>query len=189
MAAFIGSSVHQSQKGQAVVDLAQGVNETFVAMIRKVILLTPLGVGSLVAGSIAEAQDVGLVFRSLSALLGVVFFAQAVHAFLFYPAVYATIVQRNPYHYLAGLPRAWATAFGTSSSAATLSTTTEAVKALGVSDEAARFVLPIGTTINMDGSALERPCVVLWIAHVSGVPVDAGRQILVAVTSLSLIHI
>lgn len=65
VAAFIGTSLGASTKGRLVVDLAQALNETFVAMIKRVILATPLGVSSLVAGSIAEAQDVGLVFRAL----------------------------------------------------------------------------------------------------------------------------
>lgn len=186
VAAFIGSSVHASPKGQQVVDLALALNETFVAMIKRVILLTPLGVGSLVAGSIAAAEDPGLLFRSLSSLVGVVFTGQALHTFGLYPAIYYLVRRQNPYTYFRALPRVWACAFGTSSSAATLSTTMEACKGQGVSDEVLRFVLPIGTTVNMDGGALERPCVVLWIAHVSGISVDAGRQALVAITSILL---
>ena len=184
--AFIGASVHTSSKGQAVVDLSQALNETFVSMIKKVILLTPFGVGSLVAGSIAAARDVAVVFRALSSLLGVVFFAQLTHAFGFYSLLYFLAVRKPPLRYYSGLVRVWATAFGTSSSAATLSTTTEACVNLGVSEEAARFVLPIGATINMDGSALERAVVVLWIAHVSGVPISAGGQLVVAVTAILL---
>ena len=185
-AIFLGGTLHASPKGKIVVDLAQALFETFVAMIKKVILLTPLGVCSLVAGSIASAKDVGVVFTSLSALLAVVFLAQAVHAIGFYSLVYLAVLRRNPFKYFSGLPRVWATAFGTSSSAATLSTTTDACLALGVSKEAAQFCLPIGATINMDGSALERPIIVLWIAYVASVPVSIGGQLIVAVTSVLL---
>ena len=117
---------------------------------------------------------------------GVVGFAQLAHVLGTNAAIYAALTRRNPYRYLRGLPRAWLTAFGTSSSAATLSTTLECVVAMGISERTAAFVLPIGCTVNMDGSALERPIVVLWIAHVSGVPVHGARQLLVALTSALL---
>lgn len=89
-------------------------------------------------------------------------------------------MRQNPFAYYRGLTRMWVTAFGTSSSAATLSTTIECCEKNGVSKEAINYVLPIGCTINMDGSALERPIVVLWIAYVAGQPVSAVGQLVVA---------
>ena len=186
-AIFFASALDtRTESAAALLALVGACGDTFVAMIKRVILLTPIGVGSLVAGSIARAVDVGQVFSALGALLGVVVVAQLVHVFVSDAALYALLTRRNPYRYYIGLPRAWFTAFGTSSSAATLSTTTECVVALGVSEDVARFVLPIGCTVNMDGSALERPITVLWIASVSGVPLSAARQLVVAVTSALL---
>jgi len=112
--------------------------------------------------------------------------AQAVHALCTYSLIYALLCRRSPRRYFCGLARPMTTAFGTASSAATLATTIQACLQLGVSESVARFVLPIGATLNMDGSALERPITVLWIAHVSGVPLDGARQLLVAVTSALL---
>ena len=187
VAAFLGACLPSAPHGHAVLDMARGLFEIFVEMIRRCILATPLGVCSLVAGSIAAAEDVVVVFSSLAALLGAITIGHACHAFVFYPLIYLVAVRRNPIRYFAGLPRVWITAFGTSSSAATLSTTIDVcTRTLGVSDAVARFVLPIGCTLNMDGGALERPIVVLWIAHVSGQPVTASTMLLAAVTSALL---
>merc|ERR1719343_1453790 len=91
------------------------------------------------------------------------------------------MTRRNPFRYYMGLPKMWLTAFGTSSSAATLSTTTKVCLDLGVSKKIVEFVCPIGCTVNMDGSALERPIVICWIAYVASQPLDFGGQLMVAV--------
>merc|ERR1712217_809884 len=68
----------------------------------------------------------------------------------------------------------------------TLSTTRKCCEDLGISKAAIDFVLPIGCTVNMDGSAVERPIVVLWIAYVAGQPIPLGQQLLVGLTSALL---
>ena len=148
-----------------------------------------------------------------------VLLGQCWHALAFYGGIYALATRRSPRLFFAGLPRMWITAFGTSSSAATLSTTIRCCEArsnlpsifprprrrrasrspsalaaspprsaqeLGVSKEAINFVLPVGCTVNMDGGALERPLVVLWIAHVAGCPLAFGQQLVVALTAALL---
>jgi Na+/H+-dicarboxylate symporter len=75
VAAFLGASLSASPNAQLLVDVHRALNEVFIAMILRIIAFTPLGVGSLVAGSIAAASDVAAVFRSLSSLMGVVYIA------------------------------------------------------------------------------------------------------------------
>merc|ERR1712125_149805 len=128
-----------------------------VTMVRAVIYFTPLGVGSLVAASVAAVDDFAEIFKSLGALVGIILLGQLFHIFVTYSALYFGFTRKNPYAFLAGLPQVWMTAFGTSSSAATLSTTCATCEKLGVSRKVVNFVLPIGCTVNMDGSALERP--------------------------------
>ena len=109
--------------------------------------------------------------------------AQIFHVFCFYGGAYWVLTRKNPLHYFRGMPRMWMTAFGTSSSAATLSTTIRTCQKAGISEEAIKYVLPIGCTVNMDGSALERPITVLWIAYVGGHAISPAGQIIVAIIS------
>jgi len=161
-AIFFGYVVSGLPNGKLVVTFFDTCCETLVGMIRVIIFATPLGVGSLVAASVAKAEDVSAIVNNLSVLLSVVTIGQLFHVFGFYSTLYLWMTKRNPFKFFGGLPRAWMTAFGTSSSAATLNTTIKCCEDLGVSKDAIQFVLPIGCTINMDGSALERPIVVLW---------------------------
>lgn len=185
-AIFFGYVLNNLPNANLVVTFFDTCNETLVGMVRTIIHFTPMGVGSLVAGSVAKAEDVSAIVDNLSLLLSVVIIGQLFHVFGFYSALYLWFTKRNPFRHFVGLPRAWMAAFGTSSSAATLSTTIECCEDLGVSKDAIRFVLPIGCTINMDGSALERPIVVLWIAFVAGQPIPASEQLMVALTSALL---
>merc|ERR1712217_820318 len=98
----------------------------------------------------------------------------------------AVCTKRNPFRFFANMSRMWLTAFGTSSSVATLSTTIKTCEDAGISKEVVNFVLPIGCTVNMDGSALERPIVVLWIAYMAGQPIPLSEQLMVALTSALL---
>jgi len=185
-AIFFGYTLSTLPKGKLVINFSDACFEALIGMIEKVIIFTPLGVGSLVAGSIAKAQGLTTVMQNLGALFAVVMVGQAIHTFIFYPTLYACFTRKNPMRYLFGLPRAWMTAFGTSSSAATLSTTCKCCEDLGISKEVVEFACPIGCTVNMDGSALERPLVVFWIAHVAGQPIPGGIQAVVAMTSMML---
>jgi len=185
-AIVLGYSLSNFSGGDLVIQFSDVCFEALVTMIQKVILFTPLGVGSLVAGSIAQADGVLSVIQNLGALILVILFGLAFHVFIFYASLYASLTRKNPYKFLAGLPRVWMTAFGTSSSAATLTTTCKVCEDLGVSKEVINFALPIGCTVNMDGGALNLPLVVLWIAHVAGQPISGGMQAVAALTSMML---
>ena len=179
-------SVSKSPHRDLIVNLCEITFETIIDMIKVIILITPLGVGSLVAGSIAKSHDLASVVQNLGSLVGVVIFGQCCHVFGVYMLLYFGFTKKNPLRFYRGLPRMWVTAFGTSSSAATLSTTIKCCENLGVSKDSINYVLPIGCTVNMDGSALERPLVVLWIAYVGGHPVQFAGQIVVALIAALL---
>jgi solute carrier family 1 (high affinity glutamate transporter) protein 1/solute carrier family 1 (high affinity glutamate transporter) protein 3 len=185
-AIFFGYMLSKVPGGESVISWFSVCFETMVAMVRAVIIFTPLGVGSLVAKSVASAGDIGAVLNSLGALVLVVLAGQLFHVFVTYAMLYLGFTRKNPYRFLAGLPQVWMTAFGTSSSAATLTTTQAACQKLGVSKQVTHFVLPIGCTVNMDGSALEKPIVILFIAYVSGQPLDFAGQLIALVTSVLL---
>lgn len=182
-AIFFGAMLSKTPGGQNVIQLFSTCFDALVEMIRAIILFTPLGVGSLVAGSVANSTDLGSTMSNIGKLLAVVLFGQAVHVFGFYGCAYFAVTRRNPFKYFSGMANMWMVAFGTSSSAATLSTTCRTCEKLGVSKRTINFVCPIGCTVNMDGSALERPIVVLWIAHMAMQPLPLHRQLLLALIS------
>jgi len=179
-AIFLGATLSAHPRGASVIELFSTIFDALVMMIRQVIIITPLGVFSLVAGSIAQSHDLASAMGNIGKLFLVVVLGQACHVFGAYSSIYAVFTRKNPFRYLAGMPKLWITAFGTSSSAATLSTTIKTCQELGVSKRVANFVLPIGCTVNMDGSALERPIVILWIAYVANQPVPFANQLVVA---------
>jgi Na+/H+-dicarboxylate symporter len=185
-AVFFGYMLAQSKRGQSVITFFSVCFDTMVIMVRAVIHFTPIGVGSLVAAALARAADLGSIFTDLGSLVGVVLLGQLFHVFVTYAGLYFGLTRKNPYRFLAGLPQVWMTAFGTSSSAATLSTTSSACEKMGVSRGVINFALPIGCTVNMDGSALERPIVILFIAYVSQQPLDLTGQLITALTSMLL---
>eukprot|EP00408_Alexandrium_pacificum_P056695 CAMPEP_0171172090 /NCGR_PEP_ID=MMETSP0790-20130122/9546_1 /TAXON_ID=2925 /ORGANISM="Alexandrium catenella, Strain OF101" /LENGTH=487 /DNA_ID=CAMNT_0011636949 /DNA_START=39 /DNA_END=1502 /DNA_ORIENTATION=+ len=182
-AMFFGTMVSKTPGGQPVIRFFGACFEALVGMVRAIILFTPLGVGSLVAHSVAQSSGLGSMARNLGTLLGVIVLGQALHAFCFYGGVYFAFTRRSPLRYFSGMVRMWIMAFGTSSSAATLPTTCSTCESLGVSRRTVDFVCPIGCTINMDGSALERPLVVLWIAHTAAQPLPLPAQLAVALVS------
>mmetsp|Transcript_81050 Transcript_81050/g.251521 ORF Transcript_81050/g.251521 Transcript_81050/m.251521 type:complete len:491 (+) Transcript_81050:60-1532(+) len=179
-AVFFGAMLSQTPGGRPVIQFFGACFDTLVEMIRRIILFTPLGVGSLVSRSIAQSSDLGSALGNIGKLLGVVALGQAIHVFLFYSCVYGATTRRNPFRYFSGMANMWITAFGTSSSAATLSTTCKTCEDHGISKRTINFVCPIGCTVNMDGGALERPIVVLWIAHVGSQSLPLSGQLVVA---------
>lgn len=178
---FFGAMLCQTPQGRQVINLIDTCYEALVLMVRKVIVLTPFCVSSLVAGAIAKADNFGAALGNVGALFAVVLLGQLWHVFGFYSALYTFFTRKNPLRFHRGLPQMWITAFGTSSSAATLSTTIKTCLDLGVSAQAANFICPLGCTINMDGSCIDRIITIPWIAMVASQPLSVGGQLLTLV--------
>ena len=107
------------------------------------------------------------------------------HAFLVYPALIRVFTPVKVREFLAGIVPAQLVAFSTSSSAATLPVTMKNVERnLGVSSEVTSFVLPLGATINMDGTALYQAVAAVFIAQALGIPLDLGAQATIVFTAL-----
>ena len=107
------------------------------------------------------------------------------HLFLVLPAIYYLFTKKNPMIQFGHMAGALATVFATSSSLATLPVTMECVERnAGVSNKVASFVLPMGATVNMDGTALYECAGVLFIAQVLGIPLGVEQQIIVVLTAL-----
>ncbi|XP_076263553.1 excitatory amino acid transporter 3-like [Rhynchophorus ferrugineus] len=149
-----------------------------------VIKLSPGGILFLVAAEILEMEDFGSVMSSLGMYFLTVLTGLFIQAFIVLPILYFTLTRQNPFTYIKCLGQALATAFGTASSTATLPITIKCLEEkLGIDPRIARFTLPIGATINMDGTALYEAVAAIFIAQVRGVDLDIGKIIAISITA------
>ncbi|WP_257667122.1 dicarboxylate/amino acid:cation symporter [Parapedobacter tibetensis] len=161
----IGLILVDESKSKPVVNFFKGLNAVILKVIDIIMVFSPFGVFALMAALIVEIPD----FSTLAAL-GVygtsVLFGLALLVFLFYPTLLFLFARIKPARFFRAISPAQLLAFSTSSSAATLPVTMERVtEHLGVDDEVSSFVLPLGATINMDGTALYQAIAALFIAQ------------------------
>jgi len=166
------------QRRDAVLGFFHGVNDAVMVMIDWIMKLAPYAVFALLAVVIAEfGLDVlkSLLFYSMTVVVGLL-----LHAFGTYALLVRFLVKLNPLDFFRRIAEAPLVAFSTSSSNATLPVTMEtAEEDLGVSNEVASFVLPLGATINMDGTALYQAVAAMFIAQIAGLPLGLGDQLMI----------
>ena len=163
-------------------------NATFSVMMKLtmfVIRFTPLGVFGIVALQVSESTDIVNLAQRMGLYMLVVISALFIHAFITLPLITRIIGRAHPWKHLRNLSTPLLTAFSTSSSSATLPLTMEAVEHNdGVSNKITSFTLPLGATINMDGTALYECVAAMFIAQAYGVDLSFGQQIIVVITAL-----
>lgn len=151
-----------------------------------VILFTPLGILGIVVGVIAEQRDnLGEVLGSMGKYVSTVLIGLIIHATITLPLIIRTIGKVNPLKHFKALSTPLLTAFSTRSSSATLPLTIDAIENnAGVSNKISSFVLPLGATINMDGTALYECVAAMFIAQAYGVEMSILSQAIVVFTAL-----
>ena len=150
-----------------------------------VIRFTPYGIFGIVAKQIAENNDLGELFSRLGLFMLVVILALFIHAFIVLPIVLKTIGRVSPIKHFNAMRTPLITAFSTSSSNATLPLTMNAVKKnSGVSTKISSFTLPLGATVNMDGTALYELVAAMFIAQAYGIELTFTEQIIGVLTGL-----
>ncbi|MBI2279635.1 MAG: dicarboxylate/amino acid:cation symporter [Bacteroidetes bacterium] len=178
----IGLILIPADKSKPVKDFFDGLNEVILKLIDLIMLAAPFGVFALLATLVAESPSIdlfkALLWYAFSVVLGLVIMM----------AVYAIIVKvfakKSPSFFFKGIAPAQLLAFSTSSSAATLPVTMERVQEhLGVDEEVASFVLPIGATINMDGTSLYQAVAAVFIAQTFGMDLSFTAQLGIIVTA------
>lgn len=175
---------------KVVVDFVDAVNEVFVQMVWVVMKAMPVFVFALMAGQIVKAAgtDPENFNQLLSFLLRyglVVILGLAIMAFVIYPLVITLFVKNMTWKkFLSGMRDAQITAFSTSSSVATLPVTMKCVEEnLGVSERTTSFVLPIGATVNMDGTSLYQAIAVVALAQFHMVDLSLAQQAIIVLTA------
>ncbi len=182
-ALFFGiAALMAGKKGKLVLDFMDSVAETMYKLTAIVMWWAPFGVFGLIAKVVGE-KGYAILLPYTKVILGV-YIGVILHALITYTGVLALLARLNPWVFFKKAFEATFTAFVTRSSSATLPVTMRVAKEkLGVSESIASFVLPLGATINMDGTALYQGVAALFIAQVYGMHMTLSQQIMVVVTA------
>lgn len=170
------------KKSKPVKDFIDSVNDVILKLIDLIMLTAPYGVFALLAAIVVEAPSIDL-FKALG-LYTITVICGLVLMILFYVTIVRIITGKKIGNFLKGISPAQLLAFSTSSSAATLPVTMECVTdKLDVEEEVSSFVLPIGATINMDGTSLYQAVAAVFIAQAFGIDLNFGTQIGIILTA------
>ena len=192
IALMLGVGIIQipKEKAQPLLDVVSAVNLVVIRLVDLIMLMAPLGVFALLAGTITQVagDDLGQILRLLGALgyycLAVVL-GLAIHTFVTYGLMVQLLTPLSWKAFFQGFAPVQLVAFSTSSSAATLPVTMERCEEkLGVSEEVSSFVLPLGATINMDGTALYQAVAAVFIAQALGMQLDLAAQLTIVLTAV-----
>lgn len=192
IALLIGIGLIQipKKKSKPVLNLFEGLNDVIIKLVDIIMLIAPLGVFSLIAQTINKVagNDPNQVVELLGALgfyMIAVIIGLSVHMAVTYTTLLKFYVKMPLKTFFTGIGPAQLLAFSTSSSGATLPVTMERCEdELGVSEEVSSFVLPIGATINMDGTALYQAVAAVFISQAMGLELDLLDQLTIVVTAV-----
>ena len=174
----------QGDARKTLEDLFAGLNAALMRLVGWIMYLAPVGIFALIAARFGEAGGKAGILAELEAIglyTGTVLIGLAVH-FAVLTALLYVLAKRGP-GYILGMGRALITAFGTASSSATLPFTLSCSMEAGVDRRAARFVLPLGATMNMDGTALYEAIAAVFIAQAYGIELGIVAQIIIFITA------
>ena len=170
--------------------MIQGLNDVVIKMVDLIMYIAPVGVFALIAGTITAVagDNIDTVLNLLSSLgfyTLVVILGLLLHVILVYCTFVRFFTRFTLKQFFTGIAPAQLLAFSTSSSAATLPVTMECVEEkLGVKNEVASFVLPLGATINLDGTALYQAVATVFIAQALGMDLNLTAQLTIVLTAL-----
>ena len=165
------------------VKMFQGLFEGLMIIVNWVVWLTPIGVFMLVTYTVGIV-GIGNLIGPISMYMLIVFGGLLAHAFIVLPVILAIFGRANPYRFMFRMRRALLLAFGTASSAATLPVTLDtAENEGGCSKRASNFVLPLGATVNMDGTALYEAIAVVFLFQLYGIELQFGELLIVVTTA------
>ena len=182
IAIFFGAGVLAAgEKGKMIANIVDSMNEVVMKVLMMIIKLTPIGVFCLMADVVAVngAKVVG----SLALVVGVAYTGYILHLVIVYSLSAKFLAGMSPIKFFKGIAAAMLTAFTTTSSNATLPVNIECCNDMGAEPEISSFVLPLGATINMDGTAIYQAVATVFIACCYGVDLTIGQMAMVVVTA------
>ncbi|CAL1292729.1 unnamed protein product [Larinioides sclopetarius] len=171
-------------KGKPLLNVFVSLSDAIMKITKLVIWLSPVGVLFLVASKILEMKDLAAIAGKVGLYSVTVLGGILLHGFIILPLLYFALVRKNPYSFLLNMGQALATAFGTASSSATLPVTITCLEENNnIDPRVSRFCLPIGATINMDGTALYEAVAAIFISQVRGISLSIGSIIAISITA------
>lgn len=182
IAIFFGAGILAAgDKGKKIGELVNCMNEVTMKVLMMIIKLTPIGVFCLMADVVAVngAKIVG----SLALVVGVAYIGYILHIVIVYGCSIKFLSGMSPLAFFKGLAPAMLTAFTTTSSNATLPINIECCNKMGAEPEISSFVLPLGATINMDGTAIYQAVAAVFIACCYGIDLTIGQMAMIVLTA------
>ncbi len=182
IAIFFGAGVLAAgEKGKMIANLVESMDEVVMKVLMMIIKLTPIGVFCLMADVVAVngAKVVG----SLALVVGIAYIGYILHLVIVYSLGVKFLAGMSPIRFFKGMAAAMLTAFTTTSSNATLPVNIECCNDMGAEPEISSFVLPLGATINMDGTAIYQAVATVFIACCYGIDLTIGQMVMVVVTA------
>ncbi|RCN51181.1 putative excitatory amino acid transporter 1 [Ancylostoma caninum] len=175
---------HYAEKVPVIVNFFLALDKIIMKLMLSVMWFAPVGIASSICGSLLELDDIWTAASAMTMYILTVLTGLFVHSFITIPALYVMITRKNPLNIFKYMMEGGIAAMGTSSSGAALPLSINGMEQLGGMDErVARFVLPLGATINMDGCALYEAVAVIFIAQVNSVQLRFDEIITVSVTA------
>uniref|UniRef100_A0A3B3Y7D9 Amino acid transporter n=1 Tax=Poecilia mexicana TaxID=48701 RepID=A0A3B3Y7D9_9TELE len=170
-------------KGRILLEFFDALNEATMKLVQIIMCYMPFGILFLIAAKIIEVED-WEIFRKMGLYMVTVLSGLAIHATICLPFIFFIIVRKNPYTFTLGMAQALVTALMISSSSATLPVTFRCAEENNRIDKRiTRFVLPVGATINMDGTALYEAVAAIFIAQLNDYPLDVGQIVTISITA------
>lgn len=182
IAIFFGAGILAAgDKGKKIGELVNCMNEVTMKVLMMIIKLTPIGVFCLMADVVAVngAKIVG----SLALVVGVAYIGYILHIVIVYGCSIKFLSGMSPIAFFKGLAPAMLTAFTTTSSNATLPINIECCNKMGAESEISSFVLPLGATINMDGTAIYQAVAAVFISCCYGIDLTIGQMAMIVLTA------
>ena len=178
---FGGAIMAAGEKGKLCRDIVTSFYSVIERLMMFVISLAPIGVFTYMAWVVATQGPE--ILGSLALVLLCAYIGYVIHALVVYSAAASAIAKVNPAKFFKGAFAAMMFAFTSTSSAATLPVSKECAHELGADDEVAAFVLPLGSTINMDGTAIYQCVATVFIASCANMQLTIGQMVIVVLTA------
>jgi Na+/H+-dicarboxylate symporter len=172
------------EKGRTLIAFFEGLNEVMMKLVIWIMYFAPIGVFALIAAKLGASGGGEAFWREITSVgryIVTVVLGLSIHSVVLF-LILITFSKRGR-DYLFDMLRALVTAFGTASSSATLPLTIECATEAGVDERAIKFVLPLGATVNMDGTALYEAVAAMFIAQAYGIDMNATQQLVIFITA------
>ena len=185
--AFGGLLTTMGDQVSSLTTFIEQANRALMAFVLLLMKIAPIGIFCLVASRFGEAQAKGEFLEELGRIgwyFSAVLVGLGIHALVTLPLIFWIVRRENPYRFMMNMSQALLTAFSTASSSATLPVTMECAETkAGISKRSTEFVIPLGATINMDGTALYEAAAAIFIAQAIGFDLSMGQQVVIALTA------